>query len=61
MKESSQASKIDLLQMINRKRKEMIRIASIRGFKNKETVKQSKELDDLINMYQRHMLQSKSS
>ncbi|MFC7394934.1 aspartyl-phosphate phosphatase Spo0E family protein [Scopulibacillus cellulosilyticus] len=61
MKESKNPTRIELMQMINRKRKEMMKIASIRGLKNKETVKQSKELDVLINLYQRNLLQSKSS
>ncbi|TCP19977.1 Spo0E like sporulation regulatory protein [Scopulibacillus darangshiensis] len=45
-----------LLKSISRKREEMIQVASLRGIKNKETVMQSKELDMLIILYQRHML-----
>lgn len=48
--------KEELLSSISKKRAEMIKVASSLGIKSRETIMQSKELDLLINMYQRQML-----
>lgn len=43
-----------LLKAISTKRKDMVKIALLKGFISKEAVKQSKELDQLLNAYQKH-------
>jgi len=49
-------SEEDLKRSIDQKRKEMFRVASIRGISNIETVKSSKELDILILYYQKYFM-----
>jgi hypothetical protein len=41
------------MRSITAKRKEMFRVASLRGIRNRETVKYSRELDILIVHYQK--------
>jgi len=53
MPELKSLSEEDLMRSINTKRKEMCRVASIRGITNRETVKYSRELDTLIVYYQK--------
>ncbi|MFD2617314.1 aspartyl-phosphate phosphatase Spo0E family protein [Terrilactibacillus laevilacticus] len=47
----------ELLTSISKKRQELIEVAETCGIKNQKTVKQSKELDVLINLYQRYVFQ----
>jgi stage 0 sporulation regulatory protein len=49
-----------LLKRINTKRKEMLYVAEMRGLRSKETVKCSQELDNLLNTYQRFILNYKT-
>ncbi|MTT33158.1 Spo0E family sporulation regulatory protein-aspartic acid phosphatase [Terrilactibacillus sp. BCM23-1] len=49
----------ELLTSISKKRKELIEVAETCGIKNQETVKQSKELDILINLYQKYIFNRK--
>jgi|GEM_PF-1408929 len=49
----SELDKSDLLKSITEKRREMLEVAKLRGLKNYETVRQSRELDSLIIVYQK--------
>lgn len=56
MSEMESLSEEDLLRSIIAKRKEMFRVASLRGIRNVETVKFSRELDILIIYYQKRVM-----
>jgi len=56
MPELKSLSEEDLMRSITLKRKEMCRVASLRGIRNRETVKYSKELDTLIVYYQKRFM-----
>ncbi|MFC4618830.1 aspartyl-phosphate phosphatase Spo0E family protein [Camelliibacillus cellulosilyticus] len=44
----------DLMLSITKKRQEMVKVATLMGMKDTETVRQSRELDMLIILYQKH-------
>lgn len=52
-----QAKEDELMESITMKREKMIKVAALRGMRNNETVKQSKELDALIMVYQKRFIQ----
>ncbi|WP_077615601.1 aspartyl-phosphate phosphatase Spo0E family protein [Caenibacillus caldisaponilyticus] len=49
-------SEADLMRFIAKKRDEMVKVAAVRGIKNGETVRQSRELDTLIVLYQKRFV-----
>jgi len=53
MLDIGELDKSDLLKSITEKRREMLEVAKLRGLKNYETVRQSRELDSLIIVYQK--------
>jgi stage 0 sporulation regulatory protein len=42
-----------LLELIDKKRKEMIRITMLNGFASEKAIKCSQELDDILNLHQK--------
>jgi hypothetical protein len=45
--------KTELLQLIEKKRQELFQIVAINGLTSSKTIELSKELDDLLNAYNR--------
>ncbi|MFC0189669.1 aspartyl-phosphate phosphatase Spo0E family protein [Fictibacillus aquaticus] len=48
-----EATKSTLQKDIGLKKDELLKLAALRGFTNKDTVKCSQELDQLLNVYQK--------
>lgn len=44
-------SKHEILQQIEKKREELIRIVQLNGFSSSQTIRHSQELDTLLNLY----------
>lgn len=49
-------SKHEILQQIEKKREELIRIVQLKGFSSSQTIRHSQELDTLLNLYNERYL-----
>ncbi|MFC3882269.1 aspartyl-phosphate phosphatase Spo0E family protein [Bacillus songklensis] len=48
--------KHDILQEIEKKREELIRVVQLNGFSSHQTIRHSQELDALLNLYNERFL-----
>lgn len=55
LSELLQVKNVALLQCIDKKKEEMVAMAMKRGLTDKEVLKCSQELDDLLNLRRRHL------
>jgi undecaprenyl pyrophosphate synthase len=54
-------SKQEILQQIEKKREELIRIVQLSGFSSSQTIRHSQELDTLLNLYNERYLRKNTA
>ena len=54
-------SKHEILQQIEKKREELIRIVQLSGFSSSQTIRHSQELDTLLNLYNEQYLRKNTA